>query len=70
MPPSRHSPRIASKPSRLVALVCASIVGAYKRDWLSHPVADLLHEDDPVPETLSRLKARLLPEIVPPAPAV
>jgi len=64
VPPSRPSPKNASKPSRLVALVCASIVGAYKRDWLSHPVTDLLHEDDPVPETLSRLKARLLPEIV------
>jgi hypothetical protein len=63
VPPSRPSPKIASKPSRLVALVCASVVAAHKRDWLSHPVTELRQADDPVPETLSRLKARLLPVI-------
>ena len=63
MPPLRPSPKIASKPSRLVALVCASVVAAYQRDWLSRPVTELRQDDDLVPETLSRFKARLLPTI-------
>ena len=63
MPPLRPSPKIASKPSRLVALACASVVAAHKRSWLSQPVTELRETDDPVPETISRIKARLLPEL-------
>jgi len=63
VPSTRPSTKIASKPSRLVALVCASVVCAHKRDWLSHPVTQLRQDDDPAPETLSRLKAKLLPDL-------
>jgi len=63
VPPLRPSPKIAPKPSRLVALVCASVVAAHKRSWLSQPVTELRETDDPVPETISRIKARLLPEL-------
>lgn len=50
----------ARKPSRLVALACAAVVVAYDRRWLAQPVAVLLGPGDPAPETLSRLKAKLL----------
>jgi hypothetical protein len=58
--PSPDSPKSLLKPSRLVALTCAAVVAAYDRGWLTKPVSALLTPADPVPETLSRLKARLL----------
>jgi len=57
-PPS--SPASSRKPIRLLALVCASVVAAYDRDWLARPVAQLIPPDGPRPERLSRLKAALL----------
>jgi len=58
-----HSPsqNRAASPSRLLALVCAAVVAAFDRRWLARPVAALRTEADPPPETLSRLKARVLP---------
>jgi transposase InsO family protein len=44
----------------LFALLCASIVAAYNRDWLARPVVQLIPADGPRPERLSRLKALLL----------
>jgi hypothetical protein len=50
----------APKPSRLVALTCAAVVAAYDRRWLAQPLSALVGPEDVAPETLSRLKARLL----------
>lgn len=58
--PLAASPKPAPKPSRIVALACASVVVAYDRRWLAQPVAALLEPDDVAAETLSRLKGRLL----------
>jgi hypothetical protein len=44
----------------LLALLCASVVAAYSRDWLARPVAQLIPPGGPRPERLSRLKAALL----------
>jgi len=57
-PPS--SPASRRKPSLLLALLCASVVAAYSRDWLARPVAQLIPPGGPRPERLSRLKALLL----------
>ena len=51
------------KPSRLVALVCASVVAAYDQRWLAEPLAKRLGPADVTAETLSRLKGRLLPRL-------
>ncbi len=59
MPPP-YSPASSRKPSRLLALLCASVVAAYDRTWLARPVAQLIPPDGPRPERLSRLKAALL----------
>lgn len=58
--PVAASPKPAPKPSRIVALACASVIAAYDRRWLAQPVAALLEPDDVAAETLSRLKGRLL----------
>jgi hypothetical protein len=58
--PPQASLSSVPKPSRLAALVCAAVVAAYDRRWLAQPVAALRTPADPAPETLSRLKARLL----------
>jgi hypothetical protein len=44
----------------LLALLCASVVAAYNRDWLARPVVQLIPAGGPRPERLSRLKAALL----------
>ena len=49
-----------SKPSFLLALVCAAIVSAYDRTWLARPVCELAAKEKIRPERLSRLKAQLL----------
>lgn len=49
--PVAASPKPASKPSRIVALACASVVAAYDRRWLAQPVAALLEPDDVAAET-------------------
>jgi hypothetical protein len=49
-----------AKPSLLLALVCASIVGAFDRTWLARPVCALIPEDGPRPEQISRIKLRIL----------
>jgi len=53
---------VASKPSLLCALVCASVTAAFDRRWLSGPLSALLPADLS-PERLSRLKAAVLPSI-------
>jgi hypothetical protein len=59
--PASHN--ITPAPTRLCALVCAAVVAAYDRTWLAQPVTALRQGDDPKPETLSRLKARVLPDV-------
>lgn len=58
--PLPASQNTAPKPSRLVALACATVVAAYDRRWLAQPLSALRGPEDVAPETLSRLKARLL----------
>jgi transposase InsO family protein len=58
--PLPSSSASAPKPSLLLALLCASVVAAYNRDWLARPVVQLIPADGPRPERLSRLKALLL----------
>lgn len=58
--PLAASPKLAPKPSRIVALACAAVVGAYDRRWLAQPVVTLLGPGDVAAETLSRIKRRLL----------
>lgn len=56
-PPASQESR--SKSSLLLALVCASIVADYDRSWLARPVAQLIPEDGPRAEWVSRIKAKL-----------
>ena len=53
-----------AKPSLLVALVCASIVGAFDRTWLSRPVCALIPPSGPRPEHICRIKLRVLAGLV------
>jgi hypothetical protein len=43
--------------------MCAAIAASYDRRWLAQPVAALRTGEDPTPETLSRIKARVLPDV-------
>lgn len=58
-PPTSSTPA-AAKPSVLLALVAASIVGAFDSTWLARPVAELARGQDVSPERVSRLKTRVL----------
>lgn len=62
MPPAA-SQNPGPKPSRLVALTCAAVVASYDRRWLAQPLSALRGPQDVAAETLSRLKARLLPPL-------
>jgi len=53
---SQESP---ARSSLLLALVCASIVADYDRSWLARPVAQLIPDDGPRADRLSRIKARV-----------
>lgn len=57
--PSPSYQESPTKPSLLLALVCASVVAEYDDTWLARPVARLIPDGGPRPERLSRLKARL-----------
>ena len=60
MPSARSLPERAPKPSLMLAFLCALMVSAYDRRWLSGPVKSFVPEGGPSLERLSRLKARLL----------
>lgn len=50
----------AQKPTLMLALLCALVVSAYDRRWLSGPVRSFAPEGGPSLERLSRLKGRLV----------
>jgi hypothetical protein len=60
VPPPPSCPSAASKPSLLVALVCASVVASYNKRWLAQPLCRFLPAGGPSAAFISRLKARLL----------
>ena len=60
MPSAQSLRERAQKPSLILALLCALVVSAYNRRWLSGPVKSFVPEGGPPLERLSRLKARLL----------
>jgi transposase InsO family protein len=62
MPSARSLPERAQKPSLMLAFVCALVVSAYDRRWLSGTVKSFVPEGGPSLERLSRLKARLAPD--------
>ena len=55
------SPHPTPKPSPLLALVAASIAGAFDHRWLAQPVVALAAEHDVSDQRISRLRARLQP---------
>jgi len=59
MPPP-SSQVVPSRPSVLLALVCAAVVKAFDPSWLARPVAKLAEEAGVRPERISRLWRRLL----------
>lgn len=58
--PHSSSPTAGSVPSPLLALVCASVVGAFASSWLSRPVSELAKEVGIRADRISRLKRKLL----------
>lgn len=60
MPSAQSLHERTQKPSLMLALLCALVVSAYDRRWLSGPVRSFVPEGGPSLERLSRLKARLL----------
>ena len=60
MPSVRSLHERAQKPSLMLALLCALVVSAYNRRWLSGPVKSFVPEGGPSLERLSRLKGRVL----------
>ncbi len=58
--PHSSSPTARSVPSPLLALVCASVVGAFASSWLSRPVSELAKEVGIRADRISRLKRKLL----------
>jgi hypothetical protein len=55
------SPQPTPKPSLPLALVAATIAGAFDRRWLGRPIVALAEEHDVSAERVSRLRARLQP---------
>lgn len=55
------SPHPTPKPSPLLALTAAAIVGAFDHRWLARPVVTLAAEHDVSDQRISRLRARLQP---------
>ena len=53
------SPHPTPKPSPMLALTAASIVGAFDHHWLARPVVELAGEHEVSAERISRLRARL-----------
>ncbi len=60
MPSVRSLHERAQKPSLMLALLCALVVSAYNRRWLSGPVKSFVPEGGPSLERLSRIKGRVL----------
>lgn len=60
MSPPASSTSAAAKPSLLLALVAAAIVGAFAPAWLARPVAELAREHGVRADRVSRLKSRVL----------
>lgn len=56
------SPHPTPKPSPLLALTAASIVGDFDHRWLARPVVALAAEHDVSDQRISRLRARLQPD--------
>lgn len=63
MPPHRASHDGLTRPSPRLALVCAAVVAAFDRTWLTAPVAALALSCELRPEVASRLKRRLAPAL-------
>jgi hypothetical protein len=57
--PAPASQDCSPKSSFLLALVCASLVADHDPTWLARPVAQLIPDDGPRPEWVSRAKAKL-----------
>ena len=60
MPSAQSLHERARKPTIMLALLCALVVSAYDRRWLSGPVRSFVPEGGPSLERLSRLKGRLV----------
>ena len=60
MPSAQSLHERTQKPTFMLALLCALVVSAYDRRWLSGPVRSFVPEDGPSLERLSRLKSRLV----------